>query len=305
MKQHTKAHFAVLATNLFFAANFSLIKMISPSLIKPFGLNIFRLAASLILFWLMWLFSKDKAGIKKEDTGRFILCALTGVAINQMLFLKGLTLTSSIHASLLMLTTPLLITVFAWFVLKEAFTVYKIAGLITGIAGAIILISGRESNVHATDHLTGDLLIMVNAISYSIFFILVKPLMTRYTPVEVIRWVFTIGFIMILPFGWSQAVATDLSRFTINDLLALASIAVTGTFLAYYFNAYGIRHLGAGITGAYIYTQPVFAVLIATFVLGETLSLQKVLAAVLIFGGVFLVGKKNLSAEKRLQEQAR
>jgi drug/metabolite transporter (DMT)-like permease len=304
MKENTRAHLAVLGTNLFFAANFSLVKMISPSLIKPFGLNIFRVGVSLVLFWLMWLLSKNRPGMKRKDLGRFILCALTGVAINQMLFLKGLTLTSTIHASLLMLTTPLLITVFAWFVLKEALTVYKVVGLITGVAGAVILISGRETNVHATDYLTGDLLILVNAISYSVFFILVKPLMARYSPVEVIRWVFTIGFIMILPFGWSQAAAADFHIFYFNAWLALAAIIITGTFLAYYFNAYGIRHLGACITGAYIYTQPVFAVLIATFILHEALNLQKIAAAVLIFLGVFLVGKKNQSTEKQLQEQA-
>jgi drug/metabolite transporter (DMT)-like permease len=301
MKQNIKAHLAVLGTNLFFAANFSLVKMISPSLVKPFGLNIFRVGISLILFWLMWLLSKDRPGMKKKDAGRFVLCALTGVAINQMLFLKGLTMTSTIHASLLMLTTPLMITLFAWFVLKESLTIFKITGLLIGVTGAIVLISGKENNVHATDYLTGDLLIMVNAISYSIFFILVKPLMTRYSAVEVIRWVFSIGFVMILPFGFKQAAETNFHAFSTNAFLALGCIILTGTFLAYYFNAYGIHHLGAGITGAYIYTQPVFAVLIATLILHEALSLQKIVAAVLIFTGVFLVGKKNQSAENRAQ----
>jgi drug/metabolite transporter (DMT)-like permease len=299
MNNRTKAHFAVLGTNVFFAANFTLVKMISPSLVKPFGLNIFRVGISLILFWLLWALGKEKRWIKKQDVGRFVLCALTGVAINQMLFIKGLTLTSTIHASLLMLTTPILITIFAWWVLKEKLTVYNAAGLFAGIAGATVLVLAKESNVHATDYLTGDILIIVNAISYSLYFILVKPLMNRYSALEVIRWVFTFGFFLILPFGFTQAVETPFHSFRTEDYLILAAIVVTGTFLAYFFNAYGIRHLGAGITGSYIYTQPVFAVLIASLVLGEDLSGRKILAAFLIFAGVFLVGfKKNQSAEK-------
>jgi drug/metabolite transporter (DMT)-like permease len=299
MNSRTKAHLAVLGTNVFFAANFTLVKMISPSLIKPFGLNIFRVGISLILFWILWALGKEKRRIRKEDIGRFVLCALTGVAINQMLFVKGLTLTSTIHASLLMLTTPILITIFAWWVLKEKLTIYNATGLFAGIAGATILVLAKESNVHAADYLTGDILIIVNAISYSLYFILVKPLMNRYSALEVVRWVFTFGFFLILPFGFTQAAETPFAIFNTNDYLILSAIVVTGTFLAYYFNAYGIRHLGAGTTGAYIYTQPVFAVLIASSVLGEDLTGRKILAALLIFAGVFLVGfKKNQSAEK-------
>jgi drug/metabolite transporter (DMT)-like permease len=299
MNSRTKAHLAVLGTNVFFAANFTLVKMISPSPVKPFGLNIFRVGVSLILFWILWALGKEKRWIRKQDIGRFVLCALTGVAINQMLFIKGLTLTSTIHASLLMLTTPILITIFAWWVLKEKLTVYNATGLFAGIAGATILVLAKESNVHAADYLTGDILIIVNAISYSLYFIFVKPLMKRYSALEVVRWVFTFGFFLILPFGFTQAAATPFASLQVNDYLILSAIVFTGTFLAYYFNAYGIRHLGAGTTGAYIYTQPVFAVLIASFVLGEDLSGRKILAAILIFAGVFLVGfKKNQSAEK-------
>jgi drug/metabolite transporter (DMT)-like permease len=299
MDSRSKAHLAVLGTNVFFAANFTFVKMISPSLVKPFGLNIFRVGISLILFWLLWALGKEKRWIKKQDIGRFALCALTGVAINQMLFIKGLTLTSTIHASLLMLTTPILITLFAWWVLKEKLTLINAVGLFTGIAGATVLVLAKENSVHAVDYLTGDILVIVNAISYSLYFIIVKPLMHRYSALEVIRWVFTFGFLLILPFGFTQAAETPFQSFHTSDYLILAAIVLTGTFLAYYFNAYGIRHLGAGITGAYIYTQPVFAVLIASLVLGEDFTGRKILAAVLIFLGVFLVGfKKNPSAEK-------
>lgn len=292
MKTASKAHLAVLATNIFFATNYSLVKYISPSLVKPFGLNIVRVGVSIVLFWLAWTISRPAAGIRKEHIVRFALCGLTGITINQMLFIKGLTLTSVIHASLLMLCTPLLITIFAFWILKEKLTILKAAGLAAGIGGAALLIISKESA--AEGYLWGDLLIVLNAISYTIYFILVKPLMAEYKPMYVMRWVFSFGFIMMLPFGWTEFTQIEWQIFDWAQATSLVFIVIFGTFLAYIFNVYGIQHLGAGVTGSYIYTQPAFAALIAIVFLHEVVTWQKILAGLLIFAGVFMVSyKKN------------
>lgn len=289
-----KAHVAVILTNVFFALNYSLIKLISPSLIGPFGLNVFRVAISLLLFWVVWLFGKTSAGIQRRDLPRFLLCALTGVVINQLLFIKGLTLTTTIHAALLILVTPIIVTMFAFWVLKEKFTTTKALGLALGIGGATFLILQREGGHGTDDYLFGDVLIVLNATSYALYFILVKPLMERYSPLHVVRWVFTIGFLFLLPIGWQQAKAVEWEAFGIGQLGALFSVCFLGTFLAYYFNIYGIQKLGASVTGTYIYTQPVFAVIIAILFLNESITWQKILAALLIFAGVFLVNRKKV-----------
>jgi drug/metabolite transporter (DMT)-like permease len=302
LKPTTKAHIAVLATNLFFASNYSMVKYISPSLVGPYGLNVLRVGISLFLFWLVWTMGKTDAGIKKEHLGRFLLCALTGVAVNQMLFIKGLTMTSTIHASLLMLCTPLLITLFAFWILKEKVTLFKALGLALGIGGAVLLIMSKEKVGHADSSLTGDVLIILNAIAYTLYFILVKPLMQAYPPLHVVRWVFTLGFIMILPFGWMQFSSIQWSQFEWSHIASLSFIVIGGTFLAYFFTVYGIRHLGAGTTGSYIYTQPVFAAVIATLFLHEQFTFQKIMAAVLIFAGVFLVSFKPRSAGPKKME---
>jgi drug/metabolite transporter (DMT)-like permease len=292
MKPTTRAHIAVLLTNLFFAGNYSLVKLISPHPIGPFAINLTRVAISLVLFWMVWLFGNTPMGIERKDWGRFVLCAISGIAVNQMLFIKGLTLTSTVHAALLTLVTPIVVTVFALWVLKERFTIYKAAGLSLGIGGATFLILQREAGQHATNYLLGDVLIIINAMSYALYFILVKPLMERYSALHVIRWIFTLGFFMMLPFCWSQTAEIQWTALTWPQLGALFYVGIAGTFLAYYFNIYGIAKLGASVTGSYIYTQPVFAVAIAIFALGESLTWQKVLAAVLIFAGVFLVNRK-------------
>src|SRR5688572_33103116 len=190
--------------------------------------------------------SDTKPHIKKKHWPRFLLCGLTGIAINQMFFIKGLVYTSAIHASLLILLTPLLITVFAFWILKEKFTAAKATGLALGIGGAVLLILSKEQSASATNYLLGDMLIVVNAISYTIYFIIVKPLMAEYPPLHVVRWVFTFGFLMILPFGWNEFISIPWEKLEWSHLTSLFFIIVPGTFLAYFFNIYGIRHLGAG-----------------------------------------------------------
>lgn len=291
-QQEIKAHLAVLLTNLLFAVNYSFVKLISPTPIGPFAVNLARVIISASLFWIVWMFGRSPVAIHKKDWGRFVLCAITGIAANQMLFIKGLTLTSTVHAALLTLVTPIVVTVFALWVLKESFTLYKAAGLSLGIGGAVFLILQKEAGSHATDYLLGDVLIIANAISYATYFILVKPLMERYATLHVIRWVFTLGFFIMLPFCWSQTAAVPWAFLSAQQIGALLFIAIPGTFLTYYFTVYGISKLGASVTGSYIYTQPVFAVGIAIMLLGESLTWQKIAAAVLIFAGVFLVNKK-------------
>lgn len=289
MNSRTKAHTGLLAANLFFAVNLSAVKYLTGNgFMKPFGMNVIRVAVSVFLFWLFFLFDSQQKGIDKRDLPRFIICALTGIAINQLLFLKGLSLTYSIHAALLMLTTPILITVIASFVLKEKISVNKIAGLALGISGAVVLITSRKNTGSGNDILLGDILIITNAISYTVYFILVKPLMLKYNPVQVIRWIFTFGLVMVIPFGWNEFIEIEWKNFGFNEYLCISMIVIGGTFLAYLFNVYGIKVLGASVAGTYIYLQPVFAAAIAMIFLKEELELYKIFAAVLIFTGVYL-----------------
>lgn len=301
MQKKTTAHLALLGTNIFFAINYTAVKyLINHQLVKPFGLNLVRVGITAILLWLIFLFKPAKSKIYKTDLLRFGLCALTGIAINQLLFIKGLSLTYSIHATLLMLTTPILITLMAVWFLKERMTIFKIVGLLLGLGGACILIFAGEHSGNAKDVIWGDILILVNAISYTIFFVLVRPLMKDYNPIVVIRMIFTIGFFIILPFCFTEFAEIPWNAYSFLDITILALIVFGGTFLAYLFNVYGIKILGASIAGSYIYSQPLFAAAIAMIFLGEELSMYKVVAAVLIFLGVYLANRPNSNDEKHI-----
>jgi drug/metabolite transporter (DMT)-like permease len=293
LTDNTKAHIGLFLTNLFFGLNYTTVKHLTNNgFIGPFGLNAVRVGVTVLLFWILFLFNPGKAGINRKDIPRFILCALTGVAINQLLFIKGLSLTYSIHATLLMLITPILITIFAAFMLREKAGLSKIAGLLLGIAGALVLILNRQQSGTGSNVLLGDIFIIINAISYTIYFVLVKPLMSKYNAVHVMRWVFTLGAFVVLPFGWQELSAVNWPSFSYTEYGSLLMVVVPGTFFAYLFNVYGIKVLGASVAGNYIYTQPFFAAGIAMIFLKEPLDLYKVFAAVLIFTGVYLAGRK-------------
>jgi drug/metabolite transporter (DMT)-like permease len=155
----------------------------------------------------------------------------------------------------------------------------------------LYLILAKGGTANSNEVIWGDILIIINAVSYTIYFVLVKPLMLKYNPVMIIRWIFTIGLIMILPFGLTEFNEIKWMEFNTIDITTMALVVFTGTFLAYLFNIYGIKILGASAAGFYIYTQPFFATFIAMIFLNESLQLYKVAAALLIFTGVYLANK--------------
>ena len=290
MNDKLKAHLALLGANVFYGAGFTVAKAVMPRLIEPLGFIFIRVTVVMLLFWFSF-FGGDKfrAKIAKKDWGILVLGGLFGVALNQMLFFLGLNLTFPIHASLIMMSTPLLITVISIFILRERIGWDKSLGLLLGIGGAFLLMSaGKELTMTGSSAL-GDLLVFLNAASYAVYLVLIKPLMQRYRPIIVIRWVFFFGFLFVLPFGGPQFAAVDWSLFCFNDYLAVGFIVICCTFFTYLWNVYALRHLPPSTAGAYIYLQPIFAAIISMLGIGEQLTWVKIVSTVLIFAGVYLV----------------
>jgi drug/metabolite transporter (DMT)-like permease len=162
-----------------------------------------------------------------------------------------------------------------------------------GVFGAALLVTIAAKDKVAINPILGDAFVFLNATSYAIYMIIVKPLMHKYRPIIVVRWVFLIGSLFVFPFGIQDFLAIQWASFTPNNYLAVGFIVIGVTFFTYLWNIYAIRILSPAIAGAYIYIQPLFAAVIAILFLGEEMSLIKAIAAILIFVGVFLVSKKN------------
>ena len=209
--------------------------------------------------------------------------------------MRGMSLTSPIHASLLVLTTPITITLLAAWFLKESLNPVKIAGLLLGVAGGALLVFSRDISAKAGDRQSmGDLFIILGALSYSVYVVAIKPLTVKYKATHILQWVFLFGSFASLPLGWNTLKNVLWSSFDAMSWFALLYVVLGATFFAYRLMNYGVRILGSRITGSYIYTQPFFATIAAILILNESLSLQKIGAAVLIMGGVFLINYKRV-----------
>jgi len=285
-----KAHLALLGANLFYGAGFTVAKHVMPRLIEPLGFIFIRVTVVMVLFWTsMAGGNKFRTTIDKKDWKILVLGGLFGVALNQMLFFAGLNLTFPIHASLIMMSTPLLITVISLFLLKERISIEKSLGLMMGIGGAILLMSAGKAITMTGSSALGDLLVFLNAASYAVYLVIIKPLMLRYRPIIVIRWVFLFGFLFVAPLGLPQFLRIKWSQFAMSDYLSVAFIVICVTFFTYLWNIYALKHLNPATAGAYIYLQPIFAAIISMLILNEELTWVKLAATLLIFSGVFFV----------------
>ncbi len=295
-KNKTTAHLALLGANMLYGAGFSVAKIIMPSLILPRAFIILRVVFACILLWLTVILLGRRSSfgsLSRGDQMRVLLGGLFGVGLNMVLFFEGLALTEPFHAALIMLTTPILVMVFSTLLLGRKFGWYKIAGIILGVSGALILVmsADAQSSSTAPNILLGDLLIFLNATSYSIYLVIIKPVMDKRASLQVVTWVFTVGVLFVVPVGWSELMQVDFRAFTPPDWVALIFIVLGVTYFTYLWNGYGIKNLSPVITGAYIYTQPVFAAVIAMIVLHQMLNIPKIIAAILIASGVWLVNK--------------
>jgi len=281
------AHLALLIAMLIYAASFTIAKEVTPKYIDPFGFVLLRVIGAGALLWLTdLLFIREK--VERKDLLKLLPLAIFGVALNQMLFIKGLSLTSPISAAIMMITSPILVLIIGSFVLKERITWLRGGGILLGFAGAVMLILGGSAAASSGDDPLGDLYIFINALSWGTYLVLVKPLMKKYHTVTILRWVFTFGFFMVLPFGAKSALAVQWETFTPWIWFSALFVIVATTYVAYLLNTYALQALSPAVVSAYIYLQPVLAAAIALALGKDELSWTKVFSALVIFTGVYL-----------------
>ena len=284
-----KAHIALVLVALIYGANYSIAKLVlDDQYIQPLGFILLRVSIAAIFFSIVQpIFVREK--VKRKDLGLMALCAVFGIATNQMFFFMGLKLTTPINASLIMTINPILVLVISAIVLGELITRRKLVGIFLGLSGAAYLILYGKSLQFSNDGYLGDLLIFINATSYGIYLVLVKSLMAKYHPVTVMRWLFFFGFFMVFPFGYSGLASVDWSSFNLTIWMAVAYVILFSTITVYLLNVYALAFVNASTASIYIYLQPLIASIIAILMQKDTLTLPKILAGLLIFTGVYLV----------------
>jgi len=290
------AIFALFMVQLLYGLNYTIAKLVmNGNFIKPFGFVLLRVTGATFLFWLVSLVVPQEK-IERKDFFKLFIAALFGVVINMLFFFKGLEFTSPIHASAIMTITPIIILVLSAYVLGEKITSLKIAGVVIGLIGALILtIYGKSAR--AGDNVPlGNVLIFLNAISYSVYVILIKKLTAKYHPFSFIKWLFLFGLIILIPFGYNELTEVQWETFTPNITYSVLFVIIGATFGTYLLNPLALNKLKASTVGIFIYLQPVIAGLFALYIGADFIDLLKISAMVLIFTGVYLVTKKPKKA---------
>ena len=291
MNKTIQAHLALLTANIIYGANYSIAKEVMPAYIQPFAFVLIRVGCAAILFWIVSsLFIREK--IDRKDLPRLAMLAVCGIAVNQLLFLKGLSLTTPINASIIMVSNPIVVLSFAAIVLKEKISLSKIAGIILGITGALLLLLFNKTFSLGSETITGDSMILINSVSWAAYIVLVKPLMKKYNTFTIIKWVFLFGFVYVLPFGFNEFRHIDWVALPIGIWRDILFVVIGSTFLAYVLNTYALRALSPAVVSIYIYLQPFLATLIAVFYYhNDELDGRKIVSGILIIVGVYLVSR--------------
>ncbi|MEM6515538.1 MAG: DMT family transporter [Bacteroidota bacterium] len=292
MNSKTVALIALFTVQLLYGFNYTIAKqLMNTGGVSPDALVVFRVAGAAILFWLFGLFYKGEK-IERKDFLTLFFAALFGVGINMILYLKGLELTTPIHASVISTIIPILILVLSAFFLNEKLTKLKILGVILGFAGGVLLTILGKSTRTADNVLLGNIFVFLNALFYSGYVILVKKLTAKYHPFSFIKWLFLIGIFIVVPFGYQDTLTIDYHAFDGYAWFLISFVVLGATFGTYFLNPLALRSLKASTVGIFVYLQPVIAGIFALATGKDSINIIKILAMFLIFFGVYLVTKK-------------
>jgi drug/metabolite transporter (DMT)-like permease len=296
MRSTGAAHMALAGAALIYGANYIIAKSVMPNPIGPNSFITLRVLGACLLFWFV-AYRKIKIP-ERQDWWRFLVCAICGVATNQLLFFNGLSLTSPVNASIIMTSNPIIVMIISAVLLRQKITWLKAIGVFLGAVGAITLLWLSTYDTTKQSSLLGDMCILINSISWGFYLVLVKPLMAKYHPMMITAWVFLIGVFLVLPFG-----GMGLQSIAWNDLnswqwFSIFYVIVFTTFLTYLFNMIGVHRLSPTVASAYIYFQPmlagIFAYIFSFFLHRDftgDITWNKVFCTAMIFAGVYLVSR--------------
>ncbi|MGB5553097.1 MAG: DMT family transporter [Flavobacteriaceae bacterium] len=292
MNKRTLAIIAAIGATTIYGLNHTIAKGVMPNYVQPFGFIMLRVIGAAVLFWLVAPFG-PKEKIEKKDYLRMLLCAVLGMGINMLSFFKGLSLSTPINSSVLITTTPIIVLILSTILIKEKITQRKIVGIAVGLLGALGLIFFSTEIRHDAPNIPlGNFLIMMNSVFYGSYLIVVKTLIAKYHPFTFMKWLFSLGILICLPFGYHDLVQLDWGHLPFDALWRIAFVIIGTTFLTYLFNIFALTQLKASTLSAFVYVQPLIGIAYAVFTGQDQLTTIKVFAACLVFIGVYLATRK-------------
>ncbi|MFT5959231.1 MAG: drug/metabolite transporter (DMT)-like permease [Polaribacter sp.] len=298
MNQRTIALIAVSIATLIYGVTFTIAKEVMPIYIQPYAFILLRVSGGTLVFWTAGLFI-TRQKIEKGDYKKIMIASFFGIALNMLSFFKGLSLTSPISASVMMVTSPIMVLIFSSILIRKPIGKQRVLGVFVGLIGALLLITLGSSSKGASENSAfGNFLVFLNAASYGLYLVLAKDLIKKYNPVVFIKWLYLFGLIFVIPFGYSELTAIIWQEIPTNIYWNIGFVLIFTTCITYLFNLYGLSKLKPTTVSVFIYLQPVIATIYALIVGSDSLNLVKICATLLIFFGVYLVTKQVEKSSK-------
>jgi drug/metabolite transporter (DMT)-like permease len=289
--RNIKSHLSLLGVNIIYGLNYVIAKGVMPDYMMPKAIIFLRVSVTVLVFGILhFIFPSEK--VEKRDLFKLAICAVFGVAVNQILFFEGLNLSTPINASIIITVIPVVILIFSHYILKESITTIKVLGILLGAAGALLVILSAGSGDFRSDTMLGNFLIFVNAISWALYLVLIKPLMEKYDSITIMKWTFFFGLIIIFPFTFTSFTASTFTSIPFHIWLSISFVVFGATIIAYFLNNYSLKTVSASVNGIYIYLQPLVASVVAILFGKDQLTVIKTIAAILIMAGVYFVTRR-------------
>lgn len=288
---------AVLATTFIYAFNTPFMKSLMPEWLNGWAYTVFRQFFAAAAFWILSFFL-PREKVNKKHLFYLFIGGLFGLTINQIGYTVGLDYSGPIDATIIRTFTPIMVVILGAIFLHTRITVRMISGMVIGTLGALTAVIGSFSAHLSDPDLKGNLIILISVMSFSVYLIVVKPMLEFYSVTTIMKWMFTFALAFSLPAGLDNVIHSKIFTDTApwHVYLRLGYSCLAATFLTYILNSYALRAISPLTESMYSYIQPIITSLVAIFLFGQdTLSWKDPLALVLIFTGFYLVEKKGKS----------
>ena len=288
MSNVVKAHLGLILSYVIWAVNYPLYKVIMPHYISPYAMTMLVVGVAALLAFGSMLFVPIEP-VRRQDILKLVAAAaLMGIA--QKLFrMVGIQHTSPIDASIIATLGPILVLVISVMFLVDRFTPMKVLGMALGLAGALVVILSGSGMQAPSDKLGGDAVVLLAIVASSFSMVWLKELIMRYKPVTLLRWIYPVAAVMMLPIGLGPLLRTDFSAMPAHVAWIVAYVAVVPTFGPNYLLIYSLHYVKPTISSIYFYLEPVIATAISVAMHMDTLSWDRALASLAVFAGVLLV----------------
>ena len=284
-------HLACFIAYAIFGFNIIVCKdLTSGHLISPLAIFCLRSIGAGALFWLISAFMPAEK-IDRKDYPKIFAASMLGFFTCQITFLIGIPYITPMDCSILTAMSPIYTMAIAAIAIKEPISWQKATGVAVSFAGIIYLIVSKTGNIGGASETTlfGIFMIVLNSLSFSMYLGIFKPLIGKYHVVTFMKWIFLFAFAVSAPFAGKEIVTLDWSAIPRIQLAELAYLVVCATFITYFLIPIGQKRIRPTLVSMYSYVQPIIAIVISICIGMDTLTWQKVAAAVMVFGGVIIV----------------